>query len=223
MIWMAATALMFFAADALYQRTGRRAYAHPALIPVGVFVGVHQAGLLDMAAYQSAVAPFHTMLAVAVVGLAVPLVRNFHVIRQNRAAVFAAIGGGSVTGVVTALVPAVLLGAPDDLTASLATKSITTPLAVTATEAIGGVPAIAVAVVLVTGFVAALVGPAFLRALGVDDETAIGLAVGTTGHGIATAEVARLSDAMGGAAALAMTVNGLVTAILLPLVWPLFT
>ncbi|NVJ97199.1 MAG: LrgB family protein [Alphaproteobacteria bacterium] len=221
MIWMAVTALLFVASDALYRAAGRRAYVHPVLLPVTVLVAAHQLGALDLAAYGSATEPFSVMLSVAVVGLAVPLVRNLGVMQQNRAAVLAAIAGGSITGVMTAIVPALLLGTPEGLLASLATKSITTPLAITTAEAIGGVPAIAVGIVLVTGFVVALVGPAVLRMLGVDDETAMGLAIGTAGHGIGTAEAVRLSDAMGGAAALAMTINGLTTALVLPLVWPL--
>lgn len=221
MIWLTVTAVLFLLADFLYRKAGRRAWAHPVLLPVVVLVAAYGAGLFDMQAYQAGVAPLGTLLAVAVVGLAVPLSRSLSLMRANRAALVASVAGGSVAGVLAALVPAYLLGAPDSLLASLATKSITTPLAVTVAGTIGGIPGVAAAVVIVTGLVAALVGPVVLRLAGVDDPLATGLALGTAGHAIGTAEAARLSDTMGGAAALAMTMNGLATALVLPLLWPL--
>jgi len=220
MIWPIVTVVLFLIADRIYQRLGHRAYAHPILLPSAVLLAwfsVHEAGL---EAYLTATDGLGVLLAAAVVGLAVPLFRSWGAVKANKRAVLAAIAGGSISGVMSALLPAILLDAPAALTASLGTKSITTPLAVTVVESIGGVASIAAAVVVVTGLFAALVGPWFMRALGVDDDVATGLALGTAGHAIGTAEAVRLSDTMGAAAAFAMTVNGLATAVLLPLVWP---
>lgn len=219
-LWPLVTILLFLIADRTHKRLGHRAYAHPILLPSVVLLGwfsVHEA---ELPAYLVATDGFAVLLAAAVVGLAVPLYRSWGAVKANKRAVLAAIAGGSVSGVLSALLPAIMLDAPAALTASLGTKSITTPLAVTVVEGIGGVPSIAAAVVVVTGLFAALVGPWLLRALGVDDDMATGLALGTAGHAIGTAEAVRLSNTVGAAAAFAMTVNGLATAVLLPFIWP---
>jgi len=218
-IWPALTIALFLIADRLYERLGHRAYAHPILLPSVVLIGWFSLMDADLSAYQAATNGFGLLLAAAVVGLAVPLYRSWGAVKANKRAVLAAVAGGSVAGVLSALAPAVILHAPPELVASLGTKSITTPLAVTVVGSIGGVPSVAAAVVVVTGLFAALVGPWLLRAFGVDDDVATGLALGTAGHAIGTAEAVRRSDTMGAAAAFAMTVNGLATAVLLPLVW----
>ncbi len=219
-IWPTVTTLLFLIADWIYQRLDHRAYAHPILLPSLVLLAWFSLHEADLPAYLAATEGFAILLAAAVVGLAVPLYRSWGAVKANKRAVLVAIAGGSVSGVLSALMPALILDAPGALMASLGTKSITTPLAVTVVEDMGGVASIAAAVVVVTGLFAALVGPWLLNALGVDDDVAKGLALGTAGHAIGTAEAVRLSDTMGAAAAFAMTVNGLATAVLLPLIWP---
>lgn len=218
-LWPLVTIALFLIADWAHRRLGHRAYAHPILLPSAVLLAWFSMHEADFGIYMAATGGFAVLLAAAVVGLAVPLCRSWGAVKANKRAVLAAIAGGSISGVLSALLFAIMLDAPAALTASLGTKSITTPLAVTVVEGIGGVPSIAAAVVVATGLFAALVGPWLLRLLGVDDDVAAGLALGTAGHAIGTAEAVRLSDAMGAAAAFAMTVNGLATAVLLPLVW----
>ncbi|SDE69869.1 LrgB family protein [Kordiimonas lacus] len=218
-LWPAVTALLFVAANWLYGRAGERAYAHPILLPSVALMGWFSLNEDGLMAYVADTQFFHIFLAAAVVGLAVPLYRSWGAVKANKRAVLAAVAGGSIAGVMSALVPAMLLQASPEIIASLGTKSITTPMAVTVAGSIGGVPSIAAAVVVITGLFAALVGPGLLRALGVDDDVATGLALGTAGHAIGTAEAVRLSRTMGAAAAFAMTANGLATAVLLPLVW----
>lgn len=218
LFWIAVTVGLYGASDWLYRRCGHRAFVHPVLLPVVVLIVIFEASDLDSAKYLASTQILSTFLAAAVVGLAVPLYRSFHALKENRMAVMVAIAGGSASGVISALVPAWLLHAPEGLIASLLTKSITTPIAVTVAQSVGGIPAVAAAVVIVTGLVAALVGPWLLRFVGVDDPVATGVALGTAGHAIGTAEAVRRSDVMGSAAAFAMIINGLATAVLLPLI-----
>jgi putative effector of murein hydrolase len=61
-----------------------------------------------------------------------------------------------------------------------------------------------------------------LNLLGITDWAARGLAIGTAAHGIGTARAVQVNEAAGAFAGLAMGLNGLLTAILLPLLWRLF-
>ncbi len=219
-IWFAATVLLFGVADFIYRRVGEKAWAHPTLMPTAILILLFSYLDLEFAAYQAGTKVFDLMLGATVAALAVPLFKSREVLVKDKAAVIAATAAGSIAGVCSALLITWMLGAPAELMASVSTKSVTTPIAVVAAPSIGGVPALAAAVVIVTGLVVAIFGPPFLKMLGLDDEVGQGVALGTAGHAIGMAEAVRRSDVMGAAAAFSMAVNGLATALLLPLIWP---
>jgi len=101
----------------------------------------------------------------------------------------------------------------------LATKSITSPMAFGVADEIGGLPVLAMGVVIVTGNFGVLVAPKIFATFGLTDERAQGLALGVVTHGIGTAEAVRRSALMGSFAGLAMGVNGVLTSLILPFVF----
>ncbi|MCJ9429715.1 LrgB family protein [Kordiimonas marina] len=218
-LWFFVTLGLYAASDMLFRATGRKPWLHPVLLPVIVLAFVMSLPGVKLVDYQHGTATLHHLLMAAVAALALPLYRNAAAIRQEAMAVSVALVAGSISGVGSALAVAFWLKAPATVAASLANKSITTPLAITVAQAIGGIPALAAAVVIVTGLVAAIIGPPFLKRLGVDDDLTAGLALGTAGHALGMAEAASRSDLMGAAAAFAMAANGLATAFILPLLW----
>jgi putative effector of murein hydrolase len=128
-----------------------------------------------------------------------------------------AILAGSIAAAVSAMVIARLLGAPREIVLTLAPKSVTTPIAMGIAEQIGGNPSLAAIFVLITGLTASLlVGPA-MAVLRVTDWRARGLAAGTAGHGLATARMLLLSETAGAFGGLAIGLNGVLTAIVVPL------
>ncbi|MEJ2202432.1 MAG: LrgB family protein, partial [Desulfuromonadaceae bacterium] len=116
------------------------------------------------------------------------------------------------------------LGASPAVVRSLAPKSATTPIAISIVEKIGGVPSLTASLVVLTGCLGGICGPEFCRLIGVRRMTAMGLAVGTAAHGIGTARMLELNRLGGAIAGLAIGLNGLFTAFILPLLfwlWPL--
>ena len=65
-------------------------------------------------------------------------------------------------------------------------------------------------------------GPLALNLAGVKDWASRGFAMGTGAHGIGTARALQVNEVAGAFAGLAMGLNALATAILLPLAWALF-
>jgi putative effector of murein hydrolase len=84
-------------------------------------------------------------------------------------------------------------------------------------EKTGGLPSLTAALVILTGIFGAVAGSAILRAVRVRDPIAAGLALGTASHGIGTARAFQLDERAGAFSGLAMGMNALVTALLLPL------
>jgi putative effector of murein hydrolase len=108
-------------------------------------------------------------------------------------------------------------GADEMILMTLAPKSVTSPIAMLVAEQIGGVVALAAVFVMITGVLGAILGPELLRRFGVQHPAARGIALGLTAHAVGTAQALQESDECGAFAALAMSLMGVMTAVLLPL------
>jgi putative effector of murein hydrolase len=100
--------------------------------------------------------------------------------------------------------------------ASIAPKSVTTPIAMGVSEQIGGLPSLTAVLVILTGIFGAMVGTTILERLGVREASAEGFALGLASHGIGTARALQVSEVAGAFSALAMGLNGLATSFLAP-------
>jgi len=219
-LWFVALLAAYGFAEMLFVRLGRRAWSHPVLLPsAACIIAIVYFGL-PFSEFEQGTRVFHFLLMAAVAALAIPLYRNIGAIRKDPAAVVAAVVGGSIAGSGSAVAFSILLGGQEALSATLAVKSVTTPIAIIVAEQVGGIPSISAAVVISTGLVIAIAGPWFLRLFGVAGDITVGIAMGTAGHGLGMAEAVRRSELMGAAAAFAMAANGLITAVLLPVFWP---
>jgi putative effector of murein hydrolase len=136
-----------------------------------------------------------------------------------------ALVAGSLTAVATAMLIGKVMGASREVIISLAPKSVTTPIAMGIAELTGGLPSLTAVLVILTGILGASIGTSVLRIIGVVDPRATGFAMGVASHGIGTARALELGETEGAFAGLAMGLNGLLTAIALPLIlaWLGFT
>jgi len=128
---------------------------------------------------------------------------------------------GSVVAAASAVLVARLFGASLATQLSLAPKSVTTPIAMGIAERIGGIPSLTAVLVISAGILGAVLGRYLFDALRISDPAIRGFATGITAHGIGTARAFQESEQAGAFAALAMGMNGLVTALLLPALLPL--
>ena len=190
--------------------------ANPVFVAILLLVVLLVLTRTPYAAYFEGAQYVHFLLGPATVALAVPMHAALPKIRQSAGAVLPALLAGSITAGVSAMLIAHWLGASRTVVLSLAPKSVTTPIAMGIAEQIGGNPSLAAVSVLLTGLVAIALGPPLWRALRIADWRARGLAAGTAGHGLATARVLLLNDTAGAFGGLAIGLNGVVTAILLP-------
>ncbi len=164
----------------------------------------------------------HFLLGPATVALAIPLFRQFDRVRRSAVAVIASIAAGSVTAASSAVVIAWLLDGSRQTLMSLAPKSVTAPVAMGIAEQLGGLPSLTAVLVISTGILGAIIGPYVLNLFSIKDQAARGLAMGTASHGIGTARAMQVSEVAGAFAGLAMGLNALATAVLLPLIWKMF-
>lgn len=218
---LTATLTVYVLAAGLYERTERAPWANPVLWSV-VFIGLLL--VLTNTPYPTyfAGAQFvHVLLGPAVVALALPLwQRRKEIRRRGVALLLAATVGGTVAGG-SAVLLAWLFGLPEDVVRSLASKSVTAPVAMGIAERVGGVPALAAVFAVITGLVGALSGKYIFNLVGIDSWAARGFALGTTSHGIGAARALQVHADAGAYAGIALGLQVLLASLLMPLVFKL--
>lgn len=219
--WLTLTLAAYEAGAWLHRRAGSSALVNPVLIAILLVAGLLLLSGTDYGVYFAGAQFVHFLLGPATVALALPLWRQFERVRRSWRALLAALLAGSLTAAGSAVLLAWLLGASRQTLASLAPKSVTTPIAMGIAEELGGLPTLTAVLVILTGIVGAVFGGMALRLVGVSDDRATGFALGVASHGIGTARALQVSETAGAFAGLAMGLNGLATALLLPLLWAL--
>jgi predicted murein hydrolase (TIGR00659 family) len=222
LLWLTATLVAFVAGDAVSARFGRHPLASPVVIAAGLLIALLTATGTSYEAYFDGAQFAHFLLGPATVALAVPLWRNRAAVRRNLLPMCAALVAGSLTAIGSAVAVAWAFGAPREVLASLPAKSVTAPIAMALTETIGGIPALAAVLVVLTGILGSVIVTPLMNAIGIRDFAARGFAVGVASHGIGTARAFQVSEEAGTFAGIAMGLNGALTALvflMLPLLF----
>ncbi|HVI51581.1 MAG TPA: LrgB family protein [Candidatus Sulfotelmatobacter sp.] len=216
LLWLTLTLVVFQGAEALFRRSGANPLCNPVLLSVSTLSVLLLISGTEYKTYFGGAQFLQFLLGPATVSLAVPLYRQFEAIRKSLVAIVTSLLVGSLTAIGTAVGIAYVLGAEPAILLSLAPKSVTSPIAMGIAEQIGGIPSLAAVMVILTGITGAAFGSWVLDLVRVKDEIARGVAWGIAAHGIGTARAMHSSAVSGAFAGLAMGLNGLATALLLP-------
>ena len=170
--------------------------------------------------YENGAGFINFLLGPATVALALPLYNNRHIIKDNLFVIASGIIVATVTGIVSIFVCGKIFGASDQVLLSMIPKSVTTPIAMDISSAIGGIPALTAACVIFTGMFGATINHKLLEALKIKNNIAIGLSIGASSHGLGTSVCASknaLQLAIGGAS---IGLTGIATSLLAPILLP---
>ncbi len=214
---IALTFALYIGATRLQKRTGLR-LLNPILIAMGgmiVFLSIFH---IDYEVYQAGGEYIDFWLKPAVVALGVPLYKQLSTIKKQLIPLLVAELAGCVAGIISVVALAKLFNASNEVILSLAPKAVTTPIAMEISAAVGGIPPLTAAVVVCTGLFGGIAGFRILKLSRVDSPIAGGLSMGTAAHAIGTSTAMERSDRYGAFSSLGLTLNGLLTALLTPLV-----
>ena len=194
--------------------------ANPVLLSVTLLVALLTATGTSYQTYFDGAQFVHLLLGPATVALAIPLYAQLHRLKRMATPLLLALFVGSVTAALSAVLTGKLLGASDVTLYSLAPKSVTTPIAMSISERLGGLPSLTAVLVILTGILGAVSAQGIYTLLRCRDPAVRGFALGIASHGIGTAHAFQISEQTGAFAALAMGLNGLLTSALLPWLLP---
>ncbi|MCI7379211.1 MAG: LrgB family protein [Bacteroidales bacterium] len=214
---LALTFGVFYAAKTLQRRLGWVLF-NPILIAIAIIIVFLLAMDIPYETYHEGAKLIEFWLKPAVVALGVPLYLQLSSIKRQFLPILASQTMGCVAGIVSVVVIAKMLGASNAVIMSLASKSVTTPIAMEVTQALGGIPSLTAAIVVITGLIGAIIGFKTLSVGYVRNPMALGLSMGAASHALGTSAAMDRDQFMGAYASLGLTLNGILTALLTPTV-----
>lgn len=161
-------------------------------------------------------------LTPATVSLAVPIYRKLDILKANFLPIFAGTLVGSIVSIISVFGLCKLFGLSEATTASLLPKSVTTPIGISLSEMFGGIPAVTTLAISITGITGAIALPFFLKIIGAKNAVQVGLSIGTASHALGTTRAIELGETEGAMSGLAIGIAGLITAIIVSALGPIF-
>ena len=172
---------------------------NPVLIPCILIIILLISADLSLEDYQTGTSALTFLLEPSIVALAIPLYLQFKEIKKQ-----------------AVLILLCCLGIDRMIAYALTTRSITTPLAISATNELGGIPSIAVAIVCIAGICGAVMGFPLMKRLKITDPRAQGLAIGSCSHAVGTSSAQEYGVVQGSYSSLALILCGIITSVVAP-------
>ncbi|WP_318491308.1 CidB/LrgB family autolysis modulator [Photobacterium leiognathi] len=220
MIWLVATLVVFYSMRYLAIKI-RNPLFNPLLISLIFLISALRCLNVPYETYFADNEIINYMLGPAVVALALPLYQQLPLIKRKWKTILTACFIGSVLSMTFGTGIAFLMGADAQLAASILPKSITTPLAMAASQQIGGIPAITAAMVIIVGLFGAVLGYPVMKLFRIHHPLAKGLSIGTVSHALGTAKAVEQDYQEGAFSSLALVICGIMTTLLAPLMFPI--
>ena len=188
--------------------------ANPLLISGAIIVFLLYALDIPLENFQKGGSVITMLLGPATVALAVSIYRQIEVLKKNFLPVVLGCLAGAVASMVSAYTLSKLFGLDDSLLMSLLPKSVTTPIAMEISRQGGGVAAITVAAVVITGILGAVCAPLLIRIFRIREPVAQGVAIGSCSHALGTSRAITIGEIQGAMSGIAIGVSGIITVFL---------
>lgn len=214
---LALTFGVYQGAKMLQRRTGA-ILLNPILIAIALIIAFLLVFDIPYDTYYESAKMIDFWLKPAVVALGVPLYLQLSQIKKQFIPILASQMVGCLVGIVSVVITAQLLGASHVVVVSLASKSVTTPIAMEVTQTLGGIPSLTAAIVVITGLIGAVAGFKIMTVGHINNPMARGLSLGAASHALGTSAAMDRDEFVGAYASLGLTLNGILTALLTPTV-----
>lgn len=164
--------------------------------------------------YEESVSIFSFLLGPATVALAYSVYKQRQILKEHFIPIFAGCLVGSVVSMVSAYTLCKVLGLGSEMALSFIPKSVTTPIAIAASQELGGITSITVAAVIITGILGAIFSPLMAKIFHVKNRIATGVAIGACSHAVGTTKAIEMGELEGAMSGVALAVSGILTTII---------
>ena len=210
--------LASFEIGVFINRKTRIAILNPLLLGIAITIIFLISFRIDYKIYDNGGKFINMFLGPSTVVLAVPLYKQLDLLRKNAKAIIVGIFSGTFIGIISIICISKLVGLDDVIIKSLVPKSVTTPIGISVSEQLGGIIPITVLAIVGTGIIGSVIGPTICKLFKIEDEVAVGVAIGTASHAVGTSKALELGEVQGAMSSLSIGIAGIMTVILAPLI-----
>lgn len=162
------------------------------------------------------------LLTPATVCFAIPLHKQFTLLKRNAAAVLCGICCGIISCLAFTLACSALFSFTHAEYVTFLPKSITTAIGMEVSAEYGGIVPVTVASIFVTGVFGNLLAEPLFKLLRIREPIAKGVGLGTAAHALGTSKAMELGETEGAMSSLSLVVAGVLTVCVAPLFVRLF-
>ena len=194
---------------------------NPLLIAIILVIGFLKIFDVDFDIYNKSGQFINMFLGPATIVLAVPLYKQFELLKKNFIPIIIGITVGSLVGILSIIAIYVFFKLDRLITISLLSKSVTTPIGIEITNQLGGLTPVTVLAIILSGIVGAIVAPTVCKVFKITNPVAIGVGIGTASHAVGTSKAFELGETEGAMSSLSIGIAGVITVFLAPICYNL--
>lgn len=210
--------LVAFEIGLLINKKTRISVLNPLLISILIVIGALLTFDISLEDYNKGGQLISFFLAPSTVVLAVPLYKKFSLLKANAVPIIVGIFIGCIVSITSVIFLSKIFGLSKLLEISLVPKSVTTPIGMEISNQLGGISAVTVASIVITGIIGAIIAPIVFKVFRIKDKVAMGVAIGTSAHALGTTKAVEMGEVEGAMSGLAIGVSGLITVIIAPII-----
>ena len=209
------TIIIYLVSKRIYIKTGKMVFSPIILCPV-IIIAFLMFFHIPYESYAKGGNWLSYMLQPATVALAVPMYKYRATVKKYLFEIMISVTGGAIVAIVSSILIAQFLGVNSTFVTSLAPRSVTTPIAMSVSEIIGGNPSITAVFVICTGIIGAVLTSVILKYLPIKNPVTKGMLFGISAHGTGTSKAYEAGQVEGTIASLAMIFMGIITTVIAP-------
>lgn len=168
---------------------------------------------IDYENYYNGAKYLSYFLTPATVCLAIPLYEQMELLKKNAKAMIIGLVSGVLTSLLCVWAFAILFQFSHEEYVTLLPKSITTAIGLGVSEELGGIVAITVAVIAITGVIGNMIAETVCRIFKIEEPIARGIGIGSASHAMGTTKAMEMGEIEGATSSLSIAVAGLLTVV----------
>lgn len=219
-VGLTAGTLMFYT---FLFRKARTPLLNPLLFTIASIIGFLMAAGIPYENYAKGGEVLSFFLGPTIVALAIPLYKQFDRLKANVVPLFTAIFAGVFFAMSSIILLGKLIGISRDLVVTIMPIGTTSAISMNLSELQGGNPALTMFYVSMAGISGYMANVKVLDLLRVTSVPARGIAIGTVSHAMGVKRAFELGEEEGAFASLSLSITGIVTTVLMPVLTRLYS
>jgi predicted murein hydrolase (TIGR00659 family) len=194
-------------------RKFKKAFLNPILIAIIIIISIICIFDIPQDVYFAGGDIITLFLGPATAVLALSVYRERRLLREHFLAIILGTAMGSIASVGSIICLGKVLDIDTVTIASLIPKSVTTPIAMAVSSSIGGITAITVFAVIITGIIGGIFAPCFVAMFKIKHPVAKGVAIGSCSHALGTVKAIEMGEDIGAMSGISIAFSGFFTVI----------